>query len=135
MLSDERVGLEIEEQVARRWFGQRGHSKANLHGEHLEFALARFATFKLQARLLAHPKIGAGRATLRLPLQRKWEERKIAESMNPALPKFVDLHLGDPGDQAEVVIIPTPLFASRAPPANLAMILRVGVGCFSLPTL
>ena len=123
------VGLEVEEQVAGRRFGERGQALAGLvlvRRDELAADDAVTVLLLLQASLLTQPVERSGDEVL-LPLSRR-ECRELAERGHLRGHETLGLESADARDAAQVVVVATTGRAVQPPPADVAVLDRVGVG-------
>ena len=126
-LADERIALEIEEEVALGWRGQPGEADALRRWQCLEDRPTLFPALHLHARLLADPFVGMCRAAPGLPRQRQRHASERRPRADVAAHELVRLHLADAGDQAEVIVTPPPGIAGHTPATDLAVLVRIRV--------
>jgi len=123
-----RVGLEIEEQITRRWRRQAREAASRLDGEHLAHRLVLGAPDELDARLLAHPHVTLARSARRLPRDGQGLGREGGEGADVAGIELAGLEARETGDEAQV-IVSTPLPVTAWPPAaDVAVRDRIRIG-------
>src|SRR5439155_20365794 len=119
----ERVSLEVEEEVARRRFGQEREAGLGLRLEDDVAVEARQAGFELELRLFPQLREALGGDSLRHGLRRRGAE--TGERGDAGCRELVDLTALDVGDAAEVVDRIPARVAERLELADAALLARV----------
>lgn len=100
---DERVSLEVEEDVVRRGLGQQGQPTSGLGGEELPAQDSECSALVLEARLLLHAGEGLHGAALGSPRQGEGSAREPLERREVSGGELLSLRAADAGGEAEVV--------------------------------
>ena len=110
--ADERVAFEVKEQVSGRRFGKAGEPEARVHRQEFVHERPCLAAFNLYSRLLAYALVRWHRAARRFPGERQRHGRERRDGLDSSTPQFLDLELGDAGDEREVIVFPPAPLAS-----------------------
>src|SRR4051794_35657934 len=121
MLANKRVALEIQKDITFRWFRKAGEAESDFERQEFKLAHARFAGLDLKARLFANLCIGFDGASIGFPIQRQGKVSEPLDRGDAALSQFVDLNLGDPGNEAKMIILAPTLIACDLPTADVTM--------------
>ncbi len=126
LVTDERVALEVEEQVAGGRLGQEAQPAVGLRLEQFVGALPGATLDDLEPRLLAEP-LGRGRSHAARPDVRR-SVGEFLDRRDAGVGELAGLVAPHPGDEAQVVVVAPAAVAHVRPAAQRAVADRVGVG-------
>jgi Methylmalonyl-CoA mutase len=124
----ERIPFEIEKDISRRRFGKPRQAKTGDRRQLLVHHHAARSALDLNSCLLADLFVASGGPTVRSPLKRNRHRSERSRAGDPMPVQLSDLRFADSRDQRQMVVPPSPGVAMTAPPANLAMLDRFGIG-------
>jgi hypothetical protein len=130
MLAHERIAFQVKKNVAWGRFRKTGETEPGIHREQFVLPFTGLAGFDLNLCLLTDATIGINGAAIRLPLQRQGYTGQRLHRCDASLLQLIDLELRYSRNETKVIIIAAAFFAGFAPPADIAMRLRIGVGPF-----
>src|SRR6266478_6593072 len=123
---DERIALDVEEDVARRWFGKQREAPSGLKIEVLLVGSALEAAGELDPRLLARAGERLGATAPRFPEEWKRYVREARERRDVSVGELAPLQPCDPRDEGKMVGVVAFLIAAFPEAAGVALLHWLG---------
>src|SRR5208282_3444353 len=122
---NEGIAFQVEKHVPVRGRRKAGKPESRCNWEKFVKQRTRVAALDLYTCLLTYPLVRRRRAPRGLPGERHRHRGQRRRGVDALPLQFLDLHLGDAGDQREMIIVSPPCVASLLPSADFALVPRL----------